>query len=167
MKSRFIKNIIKYTAYIIGVFALIIKPLDIINYYSLYSGLIGIYFSPWQFYMILAVQIIIWSALLYCLYKKRYIIVILLALFELFFISDILYKVSPLYKIVIDEDICADANYCVEGSRDGISEENCLENNGAWNIDDNACQYYFDLKNCFKLEGLWLYPNVCDRENKG
>ena len=45
-----------------------------------------------------------------------------------------------------------------------INIANCLNSNGAWNIDDNACDYRYNLNgNCEKRTGNWIYPSVCNK----
>lgn len=67
----------------------------------------------------------------------------------------------PETKKLREINACDDMEYCVEGVRIWVTKEDCETKEKAWNIDDNACQYRFDLKNCYKLKGNWQYPTTC------
>lgn len=49
--------------------------------------------------------------------------------------------------------------------KDKISKNICLNNNKAWNLNDNNCDFYFTKKNCHKLIGNWQYPSFCNSNN--
>lgn len=39
--------------------------------------------------------------------------------------------------------------------------QKCFEYNGAYNTEENYCDFEFDLKDCYKLKGNWHYPTIC------
>ena len=40
----------------------------------------------------------------------------------------------------------------------------CLNNQKAWNIDDNDCKFDFVSQDCFQLLGNWEYPTICKKK---
>lgn len=159
-----LKQTTKYIAYILGVFALIMIPLGNSIDYLLYYDTNDIRFSSWQIPLTFLIYLVLWLALFLCLFKKYYIRAIILASFTLFLFPETLYTL-PDYKLIRNIDICDDIEYCVEGTRDWVTQEDCETKNKAWNIDDIACQYRFDLKDCYRLKGNWQYPTACDSKN--
>ncbi len=39
--------------------------------------------------------------------------------------------------------------------------EDCFNNNGVLNLQNFMCDFAFEKKDCFKLEGAWAYPPIC------
>ncbi len=40
-------------------------------------------------------------------------------------------------------------------------KEICLNNQKAWNIDEEDCYFEFSEKDCAELSGSWQYPDIC------
>ncbi len=73
-------------------------------------------------------------------------------------------KIPDIQKIVHFED-CNDLEYCKSSLSDDINKTNCLNHNGAWNLDDDACDYRYYLdKKCEKRIGNWIYPYICNEQ---
>ena len=41
-------------------------------------------------------------------------------------------------------------------------KEICLNNQKAWNINENECKFDFSPQECFLLSGNWEYPEICN-----
>ena len=50
---------------------------------------------------------------------------------------------------------------CYKPIYDKMFPDKCFEYEGAYNLDEDYCDFEFDLNNCFKLEGNWQYSDVC------
>ena len=91
--------------------------------------------------------------------KSIYRILWMLAMTKIFFMI----LMSPNVQKVISFEDCSDIQYCKSFIHSDINIANCLNSNGAWNIDDNACDYRYNLNgNCEKRAGNWIYPSVCN-----
>lgn len=90
--------------------------------------------------------------------KKTMLIVWLFVFLNL----HLIFSHFPERKLLNDIDWCDDMEYCVEGVREWVTREDCEDRGKAWNLDDNACAYRFEAKDCHKLEGNWKYPKSCD-----
>ena len=42
-------------------------------------------------------------------------------------------------------------------------KEICLNNQKAWNIDNNDCKFDFVSQDCSNLSGNWEYPTICNK----
>ena len=42
-----------------------------------------------------------------------------------------------------------------------LKKEICLNNQKAWNIDEEDCYFDFSEKDCAELSGSWQYPDIC------
>lgn len=69
-----------------------------------------------------------------------------------------------------DEELTAFKN-CKYKSNDCYSSiyakmfpKKCLDYGGAYNLDDETCEFEFTAENCYKLSGNWKYPRVCERQ---
>ncbi|MBP5399318.1 MAG: hypothetical protein J6Y53_02750 [Alphaproteobacteria bacterium] len=114
--------------------------------------------------LLLSFEIIILMIMLYLanqqhIRKSIYRILWILAMTKIFFMI----LMSPNMQKVISFEDCDDIQYCKSFIHSDINQTNCLNSNGAWNIDDNACDYRYNLNgNCEKREGNWIYPNICN-----
>lgn len=67
-----------------------------------------------------------------------------------------------------DEELAAlencknQSNECFDLIYNKMYPQKCLENNGVYNLDQETCDYDFELKDCYKLEGNWQYPKACE-----
>lgn len=92
-----------------------------------------------------------------CFYK-------IVAIIIYFILIRLFYSIPEMQKVV-DIDNCLDINYCKEGVLRSVSYGDCVKSNGAWNIDDKACDYSFDLKTCKpRFKGNWELPEACVKE---
>lgn len=81
-----------------------------------------------------------------------------------YFVLIHLFNTIPEIQRVADIDNCLDINYCKEGILNSVSYDDYMERKGAWNIDDKACDYSFDLKTCKpRFEGNWKLPQICGK----
>ena len=82
-----------------------------------------------------------------------------------FFVLIHLFYTIPGMQKVADIDTCIDINYCKEYVNNTVSYEDCKERKGAWNIDDKACDYSFDLNTCQpRFQANWELPKVCNNK---
>lgn len=44
-----------------------------------------------------------------------------------------------------------------------LTREECLSKNMAWNLGDNSCINFTDLRFCHQLDGEWIYPAKCKK----
>lgn len=57
---------------------------------------------------------------------------------------------------------CADKTPdCDEEKLDALFDELCKKYKAPKNLEYGYCDFEFELKNCFKLEGDWEYPEEC------
>lgn len=56
---------------------------------------------------------------------------------------------------------------CNEKRLDELHIEACQKYNGALNLEYGYCDFEFTPDQCFKLEGKWQYPDVCDKPRAG
>lgn len=47
---------------------------------------------------------------------------------------------------------------------DKIFPKKCFDYAGAWNLDTKNCNYEFNPEDCFKLQGNWQYPKICNKK---
>ncbi len=50
---------------------------------------------------------------------------------------------------------------CYAPIYDKMFPKKCLDYDSAYNLDEKYCDFDFNLKDCRKLEGNWLYPKSC------
>ena len=48
--------------------------------------------------------------------------------------------------------------YCVSTV---VYQDICLNNQKAWNLDNQECRFSFQPQDCYKLSGNWQYPEIC------
>lgn len=56
---------------------------------------------------------------------------------------------------------------CNEKRLHELHVEACKKYNGALNLEYGYCDFEFTPDQCFRLEGKWQYPNVCDKTRAG
>jgi len=152
--GKFIEIIITATFYMCLIISIILA-LGYIFHIKLYS------FASRELlvsFEIIILMILLYLASQYKIRKSIYRVLWILAMIKIFFIVLML----PNIQKVIDFEDCADIEYCKSFIHASINQKECLNTNGAWNIDDNACDYRYNLNgSCKKREGNWLYPKIC------
>lgn len=117
--------------------------------------------------LLLSCEIIVLMLILYwssqhtakSIYRGIWIIV-------LYKLLSLILMLPNIQKVMAFEE-CKDMEYCRSFVRENINQENCLKDNGAWNIDDQACDYRYSLSgDCKKRDGNWIYPSSCEENNK-
>lgn len=58
---------------------------------------------------------------------------------------------------------CGNSNLCPSLK---TYKDVCLNNQKAWNLKSQKCKYNFGFNECFKLNGEWLYPEICSDKEK-
>lgn len=107
---------------------------------------------------IVILMILLYLASQYKIRKSIYRVLWILTMIKIYFIVLML----PNIQKVMDFEKCSDTEYCKSFIRININQTDCLNSNGAWNIDDNACDYRYNLNgNCKKRAGNWVYPKIC------
>ncbi len=56
---------------------------------------------------------------------------------------------------------------CSDKRLEELHIEACKKYNGALNLEYGYCDFEFTPDQCFKLEGKWKYPDVCDKTRAG
>lgn len=107
---------------------------------------------------IIMLMILLYFAKQHRVCKSIYRILWIIVMVKIFFIVLML----PNIQKVIDFEDCADIEYCKSFVHTSINQTECLRANGAWNVDDSACDYRYNLNgNCEKRPGNWIYPSIC------
>lgn len=160
-KSSILRNIGKFieiivaTVFYICLVISIVLALGYIFHIKLYS------FASKELFI--SFEIIMLMILLYFVGQHRvcksiYRILWIMVMVKIFFIILML----PNMQKVIDFEDCSDIEYCKSFIHTSINQTECLNANGAWNMDDSACDYRYNLNgNCEKRIGNWIYPSMC------
>lgn len=139
--------------YLLIIFAIILALGDIflISSYSFASKELLLSFETIIFMLILY-----WSSQHTA--KSIYRVIWIIVLYKLL---SLIFMLPNIQKVMDFED-CNDMEYCKSFVREDIKQDNCLKNKGAWNVDDQACDYRYDLNSgCKKYNGNWIYPSSC------
>lgn len=67
-------------------------------------------------------------------------------------------QLSPLYIKKIKQ--CQKPTGCLDNND---YKTICLDNHKAWNNKIQKCHLLFNLADCFKLTGNWIYPDICNK----
>lgn len=65
-------------------------------------------------------------------------------------------------ELVAFEKCKNQSNECFDLIYNKMYPQKCFDYDGAYNLDEETCDYDFELENCYKLEGSWQYPKACE-----
>ena len=152
---------IKALGIIVGVLAILISICSIADNFMYYDAN-DPKFTGWQVPLVQISYIVICLIYLLLLYKRYYTVICILFVAEIIFMRSQFINKLPDFQLIQDKSICDDLNYCNINAMENISLSKCLEEDAVWNVDDNACLFYFDKESCNKLKGNWVYPKICE-----